>query len=76
MSVASFHRHFKAVTAMSPLQYQKILRLHAARRLLASGMAASHAAYSVGYESASQFSRDYKRSFGIPLSHDAGRHLR
>lgn len=73
MSVASFHRHFKAATAMSPLQYQKTLRLHAARRLLASGSEASRAAYSVGYESASQFSREYARAFGMPPSRDAER---
>ena len=73
MSVASFHRHFKAATAMSPLQYQKTLRLHAARRLLASGAEASRAAYSVGYESASQFSREYSRTFGLPPSRDAER---
>lgn len=73
MSVASFHRHFKAATAMSPLQYQKTLRLHAARRLLASGAKASRTAYSVGYESASQFSREYSRTFGLPPSRDAER---
>lgn len=73
MSVASFHRHFKAATAMSPLQFQKTLRLHAARRLLASGSEASRAAYSVGYESASQFSREYARAFGMPPSRDAER---
>lgn len=64
MSVAAFHRHFKAATSMSPLQFQKGLRLHAARRLLISGTSASGAAYSVGYESASQFSREYARFFG------------
>ncbi|NIJ36208.1 AraC-like DNA-binding protein [Sphingopyxis panaciterrae] len=73
MSIASFHRHFKAATAMSPLQFQKTLRLHAARRLLASGSEASRAAYSVGYESASQFSREYARAFGMPPSRDAER---
>lgn len=73
MSVASFHRHFKAATAMSPLQYQKTLRLHAARRLLAGGSEASRTAYSVGYESASQFSREYARAFGVPPSRDAER---
>lgn len=73
MSVASFHRHFKAATAMSPLQFQKTLRLHAARRLLAAGSEASRAAYSVGYESASQFSREYARAFGMPPSRDAER---
>ncbi|WP_374526331.1 AraC family transcriptional regulator N-terminal domain-containing protein [Sphingopyxis sp.] len=73
MSGASFHRHFKAATAMSPLQYQKTLRLHAARRLLAGGAEASRTAYSVGYESASQFSREYARAFGAPPSRDAER---
>lgn len=73
MSVASFHRHFKAATAMSPLQFQKTLRLLAARRLLAGGSEASRAAYSVGYESASQFSREYARAFGLPPSRDAER---
>ncbi|MBL0914461.1 MAG: helix-turn-helix domain-containing protein [Sphingopyxis sp.] len=73
MSTASFHRHFKAATAMSPLQFQKTLRLHAARRLLAGGSEASRAAYSVGYESASQFSREYARAFGLPPSRDAER---
>jgi AraC-like DNA-binding protein len=73
MSVPSFHRHFKAATAMSPLQFQKTLRLQAARRLLATSVEASRAAYSVGYESASQFSREYARMFGAPPSRDTGR---
>ncbi|MFV3075415.1 AraC family transcriptional regulator N-terminal domain-containing protein [Niveispirillum fermenti] len=73
MSVASFHRHFRAATAMTPLQYQKTMRLHMARRLLASGMEAGEAAYSVGYESASQFSREYSRAFGMPPSRDVER---
>jgi AraC-like DNA-binding protein len=73
MSIPSFHRHFKAATAMSPLQYQKTLRLHAARRMLVASNDASHAAYSVGYESASQFSREYARMFGAPPSRDAER---
>lgn len=73
MSVASFHRHFRAATAMSPLQYQKTMRLHMARRLLASGMEAGEAAYRVGYESASQFSREYSRAFGMPPSRDVER---
>jgi AraC-like DNA-binding protein len=67
MSPSSFHQHFKALTAMSPLQYQKQLRLLEARRLMvAEGMTVSEAAYRVGYESASQFSRDYSRTFGAP----------
>jgi len=73
MSVPSFHRHFKAATAMSPLQYQKTLRLHAARRMLVASNDASRTAYSVGYESASQFSREYARMFGAPPSRDADR---
>lgn len=73
MSVPSFHRHFKAATAMSPFQFQKKLRLQAARRLLAINTDASHAAYSVGYESASQFSREYTRMFGAAPSRDAER---
>ena len=73
MSVPSFHRHFKAATAMSPLQYQKTLRLLEARRLLLASADASRAAYSVGYESASQFSREYARMFGAPPSRDAVR---
>jgi AraC-like DNA-binding protein len=73
MSVPSFHRHFKAATAMSPLQYQKTLRLQTARRLMLTSIEASRAAYSVGYESASQFSREYARMFGAPPSRDAER---
>jgi AraC-like DNA-binding protein len=71
MSAASFHRHFKAATAMSPLQYQKTLRLQAARRLLIADADATRAAYAVGYESASQFSREYARMFGAPPARDA-----
>lgn len=76
MSSASFHRHFKAVTSMSPLQYQKQLRLLEARRLmLAENADATHAAYQVGYESPSQFSREYSRMFGAPPMKDI-EHLR
>ena len=65
MSVSTFHQHFKAVTAMSPLQYQKVLRLHEARRLMLSRMMdAGTACRQVGYLSASQFSREYGRFFG------------
>ena len=72
MSVSVFHRRFKAVTGVSPLQYQKQLRLHEARRSLVSEQAeAASVAYSVGYESASQFSREYKRLFGAPPRRDA-----
>jgi AraC-like DNA-binding protein len=73
MSPASFHRHFKAATAMSPLQYQKVLRLQEARRLLILDADAARAGYSVGYESASQFSREYARMFGAPPGRDAER---
>ncbi len=73
MSPASFHRHFKAATAMSPLQYQKNLRLQRARLLLIANQDASQAAYAVGYESTSQFSREYARLFGCPPVRDAER---
>ena len=73
MSPASFHRHFRAATAMSPLQYQKSLRLQQARRLLVASTEAARAAYAVGYESASQFSREYTRMFGLPPARDAVR---
>ena len=73
MSAASFHRHFKAATAMSPLQYQKRLRLQQARRLLIANQDASRAGYAVGYESPSQFSREYARLFGVPPARDAMR---
>jgi AraC-like DNA-binding protein len=73
MSPASFHRHFRAATAMSPLQYQKSLRLQQARRLLVASTEAARAAYAVGYESASQFSREYVRMFGMSPARDAER---
>ncbi|ESR26014.1 AraC family transcriptional regulator [Lutibaculum baratangense] len=74
MSVSSFHHHFKAVTSMTPLQYQKQLRLIEARRLLlAEATSAAHAAYSVGYESVPQFTREYARMFGTPPKRDADR---
>jgi AraC-like DNA-binding protein len=73
MSPASFHRHFKAATAMSPLQYQKVLRLQEARRLMVVSASTTQAAHRVGYESASQFSREYARMFGVPPSRDAER---
>ena len=77
MSVTSFHRHFKAVTAYSPLAYQQHLRLLEARRLLASGAAnVTSAAFATGYASASQFSREYKHTFGVPPKHDAPARLR
>ncbi len=67
MSPSAFHQHFKALTSMSPLQYQKHLRLlEARRRMLTEGERAGSAAFSVGYESVSQFSREYARMFGAP----------
>jgi AraC-like DNA-binding protein len=71
MSRASLHRHFRALTKMTPLQYQKTLRLLEARKLLLGHCTAEEAAYRVGYESASQFSREYARMFGIPPKRDA-----
>jgi AraC-like DNA-binding protein len=74
LSVSTLHHRFKAVTAMSPLQYQKQLRLQEARRLmLADGLEASAAGYKVGYESPSQFSREYSRLFGAPPLRDLAR---
>jgi transcriptional regulator GlxA family with amidase domain len=74
MSASSFHEHFKAVTAYSPLQYQKLLRLQEARRLMVSaGSDAASAAFAVGYSSPQQFSREYARLFGAPPQRDAAR---
>ena len=74
MSVSGFHAHFKTVTAMSPLQFQKQLRLQEARRLMLSeNLDAAEAGYRVGYEDASHFSREYKRHFGEPPVRDVGR---
>jgi AraC-like DNA-binding protein len=74
MSVSSFHRHFKAVTSMSPLQYHKQIRLQQARlQLLSTPGEAARVAFAVGYESASQFSREYARQFGLPPARDAAR---
>src|SRR5829696_4530655 len=74
MSVSGFHHHFKAVTAMSPLQFQKRMRLQEARRLmLAEDLDAGSAGRRVGYGDASQFSREYKRLFGTPPARDAER---
>ncbi|SDH24422.1 AraC-type DNA-binding protein [Duganella sp. OV458] len=71
MSVSSLHHRFKAVTTMGPMQYQKQLRLQQARTLLLNGdVDATTAAYKVGYESASQFSREYRRLFGAPPMQD------
>jgi AraC-like DNA-binding protein len=72
MSVSAFHRHFKAVTALSPLQYQKQIRLLQARtRLITAGHSVTTAAHEVGYESPTQFSREYARAFGLPPAKDA-----
>ena len=74
MSVSSFHEHFKSVTSMSPLRYQKVLRLQEARRLMLSAMMdASTASQRVGYLSASQFSREYSRFFGSAPTRDIAR---
>jgi AraC-like DNA-binding protein len=74
ISVSGFHHHFKAVTAMSPLQFQKQLRLQEARRLLlGDGLDAASAAYRVGYYNASHFNREYKRLFGLPPIRDVER---
>ncbi|KQL41960.1 AraC family transcriptional regulator [Bacillus sp. FJAT-25509] len=74
MSVSSLHRHFKDVTAMSPLQFQKHLRLQEARLLLLSESSdAAEVAFRVGYESPSQFSREYSRLFGLPPKEDLKR---
>lgn len=74
MSVSSFHRYFKEVTAMSPIQFQKQLRLQEARRLLLTESEdATDVAFRVGYESPSQFSREYSRMFGFPPKQDIKR---
>ena len=71
MSVSGFHNHFKSVTAMSPLQYQKRLRLQEARRLmLGENMDVATASFQVGYEDPSYFSREYKKHFGTPPHRD------
>jgi len=71
MAVSTFHRHFRTLTGMSPLQYQKQIRLQAARaRMLADDVDAATVAFEVGYESASQFNREYSRLFGQPPVRD------
>lgn len=71
MGVSTLHHHFRSLTAMSPLQYQKQVRLHVAReRMLNEGLDAASAAFEVGYESASQFNREYSRFFGQPPMRD------
>jgi AraC-like DNA-binding protein len=72
MSASSFHQHFRSVTSLSPLQFQKQLRLIEARRLMrGEGCSASSAAFAVGYESVPQFTREYGRMFGSPPARDA-----
>jgi AraC-like DNA-binding protein len=74
MSVSGFHHHFKAVTAMSPLQFQKQMRLQEARRLmLGEHLDAASAGYRVGYDDASHFNREYKSLFGLPPMRDVER---
>jgi len=69
MSPSSFHQHFKSVTGTTPLQYQKDLRLIEARSaLIEQGLSVSETAYSVGYESPTHFSRDYRKKFSVPPS--------
>lgn len=71
LAPSSFYRHFKKVTTISPLQYQKQLRLYEAQRLMLSGeYNAESASYVVGYESPTQFSREYKKMFGNPPKTD------
>jgi AraC-like DNA-binding protein len=74
MSVATLHRQFKAATGMSPIGFQKSLRLQEARRMLVAGdLSAGHVAEAVGYTSPTQFSREYKRVYGLPPAQDAAR---
>jgi transcriptional regulator GlxA family with amidase domain len=74
MSPSAFHSHFRQVTSMSPLQYQKHIRLQEARRMLSiETIDAASVAYQVGYESPSQFSREYRRLFGQSPMHDVDR---
>jgi AraC-like DNA-binding protein len=74
MSVTSFHRHFRAITAMSPLQFLKQIRLQEARtRLIVDSRDVAAVGYAVGYDSPSQFSREYRRLFGAPPGRDAAR---
>jgi AraC-like DNA-binding protein len=71
MGVSTLHHQFRALTSMSPLQYQKQLRLQTARqRMLMDGLDATTAAYEVGYESVSQFNREYSRCYGLPPIRD------
>ena len=70
MSPASFHRHFKSITQLTPVQFQKLVRLQEARRLLFNELEVASVGYQVGYESPSQFSRDYRKLFGAPPGRD------
>lgn len=71
MSIPGFHRHFKAVTTMTPVQFQKQVRLQEARRRLVAAEEVARVGFAIGYESLSQFSRDYRRLFGAPPGRDA-----
>ena len=74
MSTSAFHRNFHAVTALSPIQFQKLVRLQQARLLLLGGLYdVATVGYTVGYDSASQFNREYRRTFGLPPGRDAAR---
>jgi AraC-like DNA-binding protein len=74
MSPSAFHRHFQAVTALSPIQFQKQIRLQRSRLLLLAGEGdVTTVSHRVGYDSTSQFSREYRRQFGLPPSRDAAR---
>ncbi len=73
MSVATFYRHFRATMAMTPIQYQKQVRLQEARLRLMSEAAAADVGFAVGYESPSQFNREYRRFYGLPPGQDAVR---
>jgi AraC-like DNA-binding protein len=74
MSTSAFHRKFRAVTAMSPLQFQKQIRLHKSRLLLMTGVDdVATVGHQVGYDSTSQFNREYRRQFGLPPGRDAAR---
>lgn len=75
MSIPTFHQHFKAMTATSPLQYMKSLRLAHARQMLQAGGRVKAVAHEVGYESESQFSREYRRLFGVPPSGEGGSYV-
>jgi AraC-like DNA-binding protein len=74
MSTSAFHRNFQAVTALSPIQFQKQIRLQKSRLLLLTGAGdVATVGYQVGYENTSQFSREYRRQFGLPPGRDAAR---